>query len=115
MNADEVCVTVNGMISDAYGSRSKMKSSLEAITRMLMAAGLAYMEWIPIWRLGVHRENRFGSGLVASPVLKLLWKIIEAGWSWAECAGGICFEAPATQKEKQVGADVQWNAGRVQI
>ena len=83
---------VNEMITDARNEKSKLKSTLEKIMEILISIGMAYREWIPLHRLGVHPDNRFGAGLLAADVQKLLNKIINAGWSWGECAAGICFE-----------------------
>ena len=86
--------------ADAIMRKQQIKAAADEIMRMLRGAGLVYDETVDIDNIGVHPENRFGSGPTALNVHKLISAIIEMGWSWLECGGARAFEAQ-TDPEKR--------------
>jgi hypothetical protein len=88
----DVAARINEMIDEAIRMEAQIKPTAEKIMKMLQEADLAYFEHVKFNRIGVHPDNRFGSGLMPWAVHALLLRIINAGWSWGECCGCIAFE-----------------------
>ena len=101
---------INSMISSCIGvggseRKARIKSTADEVCALLMEKGLAYKEVMPLFRICVHPENRFKSGLTPSDVHELLELILEAGFSFTEMVGARSFElAPGKEGDKQFDA-----------
>ena len=109
--ARALCSEIVEIMDDAMGMSRKasatmrkqqIKAAADEIISKLCAAGLAYNDTIDVDSIGVHEENRFGSGLSAADVHELIARIIEMGWSWVECAGARAFETQTAQEARAV-------------
>ena len=69
-----------------------LASTIEQIFEILIDIGLAYYAYLPPMRVGVHPDNRYGLGIVASWMQTLMAKIVRMGWSDDACAGAVCVE-----------------------
>ena len=89
-------------LSDASSEgKGKMKTVLEKILQVLMLAGLAYKETMKCDRMGVHPDNRFGTGVDPVQVHTLLWMIVQQGWAWLEVAGRAIAFAVSPKRAKE--------------
>ena len=67
-------------------------SAVEEIFEILIKLELAYYAILPPMRVGIHPDNRYGLGIVASWMHTLMAKIIRMGWSDLACSGAVCIE-----------------------
>ena len=67
-------------------------SAIDHIFEILISIGLAYYAYLPPMRVGVHPDNRYGLGIVASWMQTLMAKIVRMGWSDSACDGAVCVE-----------------------
>ena len=67
-------------------------SACEEIFEFLIKLELAYYAILPPMRVGVHPDNRYGLGIVASWTHMLMARIVRMGWSDDACAGAVCVE-----------------------
>ena len=81
--------------------KGKMKSVLEKILQVLLAVGLATKDKMKCDRMGVHPDNRFGTGVDPMQVHTLLWMIVQQGWAWLEVAGRAIAFAVSPKRAKE--------------
>ena len=67
-------------------------SAVEQIFEILLKLELAYYTTLSPMRVGVHPDNRYGLGIVATWMHLLMSKIVRMGWSDDACAGAVCVE-----------------------
>ena len=67
-------------------------SAIDEVFEILITVGLAYYSYLPPMRVGVHPDNRYGLGIVASWMQTLMVKIVRMGWSDEGAAGAVCVE-----------------------
>ena len=72
----------------AYG----ILSLVERIISILIDEGLAVKIQLAPKAVGVHPSNRYGFGINAHNMHRLLLNIFNLGWSWAACSMAFCVE-----------------------
>ena len=78
--------------ADSKSDKDGLVSAIESVIDKLIVLGLAYYDHLPPHKVGVHKSNRYGLGVVAHWVQKLGLQITRMGWSWLACQGAVCIE-----------------------
>ena len=93
---------INGVIDDFESGRcsSGTQTVQDYICTILRNAKLSAQRWVPVDVVGVHPDNRGGSGLVPVDVHDLLLQIATQGWSWAECTALASEIPPGEEGER---------------
>ena len=71
---------------------AQLRSKLDEVKELALAANLAYLLQIPPSLVGIHPGNRSGWGCSGTDMQKLGHDIVVIGWSNAETLSAICFE-----------------------
>ena len=82
-------------------------SAIDEIFEILITIGLAYYSYLSPMRVGVHPDNRYGLGIVASWMQTLMAKIVRMGWSDSACDSAVCVENDDEQSSAKYTMNMQ--------
>ena len=81
---------------------------VEDIFKILMESGLAWEDiHILQQQVCVHKENRYGLGMIVKRVHKLGRKIMKIGFLWNACEMVICIQEPDSKENVTFTIDLQ--------
>ncbi|CAK0899454.1 unnamed protein product [Prorocentrum cordatum] len=107
----ELAEQINGIIQAHMGGEAnQIRTAAERIVKMLIVAGLAFVNKCQCDNVGTHMHNRDGTGLDVEKVHMLAQRICNQGWVWAweEVRNAWAFEMPpGDQRQAQIQFNVQ--------
>ncbi|CAK0844532.1 unnamed protein product [Prorocentrum cordatum] len=105
----ELAEQINGIIQAHMGGEAnQIRTAAERIVKMLIAAGLAFVNKCQCDNVGTHMHNRDGTGLDVEKVHTLAQRICNQGWVWEEVRNAWAFEMPpGDQRQAQFQFNVQ--------
>ena len=93
--ATEAVAKISKIVLAAWNAEKdegQLKSKLDEVKKMALAAGIAYWQHLAPELVGVHPDNRGGTGASGQRMHALGANIVDAGFSIEETYGAVAFE-----------------------